>query len=411
MIESSDLTLTSDLNLLSARFRERGGTDPAIVFDTRIDRPSRHGASPALDRHIKHQALMRAYQGRYVVLPTHGSAKDNIVERLQSHYEPSALAHADAVRRELELELVEPRLPEARAASAGVDCRSYVGRLLPTIRDSEPGAFIAFCEASPHREHHYRNFLIQSSADLLAESSASALGVIGEYGEPQSALFRILIDEFGYGEHGKKHSVLYRNTLRSWGLPDEYNGFWHLLDTVSLELHNTIHYLFQNPRNFFRQIGFLLYAETSYQKSTGDHYRYLRRHHPRVDAAYFGEHAHIDIHHTAMVVDEVVAPMVSRWGDSVGDEIVLGAELTRLAFARADAHLTALGKALDEGARQGKVRFGLDDRAVPDHALATPDLVDPHARTEPLQIGGIGVVTDASLFASLPTGTTGRELA
>ena len=405
------MNLASDIPKLSARFSERAGDRPLVVFDSRIDSPNGHGSSPALDLHIRHQALMRAYQGRYVLLPTRDGADEDIVDRLQRHYDPDALAHADAVRRELEVALIEPMVPEARAAAEGVDCRTYVERLLPTIRDSEPGSFIAFCETSPNREHHYRNFLIQSSADLLAESSASALGVIGEFGEAQSALFRILIDEFGYGEHGKKHSVLYRNTLRSWGLADEYNGFWHLLDTVSLELHNTIHYLFQNPRNFFRQIGFLLYAETSYQKSTGDHYRYLRKHHPRVDATYFGEHAHIDIHHTAMVIDEVVAPMVSRWGDKAGDEIVLGAELTRLAFARADAHLTALGKALDEASMQGKVRFGLDERAVPDHALVTPDLIHRRSDASALQVGGIGAITDGSLFASLPAGTTGRELA
>lgn len=405
------MNLSSDLPRLSARFSERAGAFPPTVFDTRIDSPNGKGSSPALDLHIRHQALMRAYQGRYVLLPTQDGVKEDIVARLNRHYDPEALAHADAVRRELEIALIEPMIPGARAEANGVDCRTYVERLLPTIRDSEPGQFVRFCETSPNREHHYRNFLIQSSADLLAESSASALGVIGEYGETQSALFRILIDEFGYGEHGKKHSVLYRNTLRSFGLRDEYNSFWHLLDTVSLELHNTIHYLFQNPRNFFRQIGFLLYAETSYQKSTGDHYRYLRKHHPRVDATYFGEHAHIDIHHTAMVVDEVVSPMVSRWGDKVGNEIVLGAELTRLAFARADAHLTKLGRALDDAAVQGKVRFGLDDRSLPEHALATPDLVDPQSHVEPLQIGGIGIVADASLFASLPSGTTGRELA
>ena len=112
-----------------------------------------------------------------------------------------------------------------------------------------------------------------------------------------------------------------------------------------------------------------------------------------------------------MVVDEVVAPLVKRWGGTVGDEIVLGAELTRLAFARADAHLTALGKTLDEAAMQGKVQFGLDERAVPDHALVTPDLIHRRSDASPLQVGGIGAITDGSLFASLPAGTTGRELA
>ena len=186
---------------------------------------------------------------------------------------------------------------------------------------------------------------MQSSPDLLAEASASALGVIGEYGEAQSALFRILIDEFGYGAHGKKHAVLYRATMRSFGLDDAYNGYWPWFDTVSLELHNAIHWLFQNPRNVFRQVGFLLHAETAYQRSTQAHYRYLREFHPDADARYFGEHAHIDLHHTRMMIDDVVTPLVARFGAEAGAEIIAGADLTKACFARAGAHLLAISQA------------------------------------------------------------------
>ncbi|MCP1200238.1 iron-containing redox enzyme family protein [Notoacmeibacter sp. MSK16QG-6] len=395
------------MDSLAARLSERSGPHPPAVFDSRIDWSGADAKpSDGMRRLTAHQALMRAYQNRYVVLPMDGSQKGSIVERLQRHYDPNYLAEADAARRTLEDELIVPLVAAIETRAEDTSCEDYVAQLLPRIRDSEPGQFIAFLESSPNRQHHYRNFLIQSSADLLAESSASALGIIGEFGEVQSALFRILIDEFGYGEHGKKHSQLYRATLRSFGLPDEYNGFWHLLDTVSLELHNTIHFLFQNPRNFFRQIGFLLYAETSYQKSTGDHHRYLRQHHKEADARYFGEHAHIDIHHTAMVVDEVVAPLLKRYGAEVGREIVIGAELTAAAFARSDAHLAALGKAIDEA--DSGVSFGLDASADREQRCRTPDETTPF---QPVQIGGIAKIDDPRLFADLPDGTVGREVA
>ena len=51
------------------------------------------------------------------------------------------------------------------------------------------------------------------------------------------------------------------------------------------------------PRNFFRQIGFLLYAETSYQRSHRDHYRHLRKYHPRWMPP-ISANSPIDIHHS-----------------------------------------------------------------------------------------------------------------
>ena len=56
----------------------------------------------------------------------------------------------------------------------------------------------------------------------------------------------------------------------------------------------------------------------------------------RFDARYFGEHAHIDLHHTRMVIDEVVAVYGgAATAPRSGAEIVAGAELTRGAFADA----------------------------------------------------------------------------
>jgi hypothetical protein len=189
----------------------------------------------------------------------------------------------DALRAELEDTLIAPLVSQAREVAVGTDCAAYVADLVPNIKAAPPSSFLAFLSNSPWRAHHYRNFLIQSSVDLLAEASASALGIVGEYGEPQSALFRILIDEFGYGVHNKKHSVLFRSTLRGFDLSEEYNAYWPLFDTQTLELHNVIHFMFQSPRNLFLQIGFLLYAEASYQRSTEEHFRYLKRFHPSVD--------------------------------------------------------------------------------------------------------------------------------
>ncbi len=378
---------------------------PAI-WDTRIDACPARAADPAMVEHIRHQALLRAYQSRYVLLPSEGPG--DTVERLRRRYDPKALVQVEAARGQLEDELITPSIEAARAAAQGRDWATYSEALVGAVRQAPESAFTAFLRTSALAADHYRNFLLQSSADLLAEASASALGVVGEFGPAQSALFRILIDEFGYGAHDRKHAVLYRPLMTAFGLPDEYNACWSLFDTPALRLHNTIHCLFQNPRHLFLQVGFLLHAETSYQRSTRDHFRYLSEAFPAVDARYFGEHAHIDLHHTRMVIEEVAAPLVAAHGPEVGFEIVAGAELTRQAFAETGAQMLALSRAFEAAVGDGRAAGRapsferLDAAVTPAGAAGLPN----HAR---VQVGGLGVV-EAAVFAGFPSGAFGRVL-
>ena len=286
----------AELSRMGRSLAERGDATGPVIWDARIDAEDFESltADPGLLTYVRNQALLRAYQSRYVLLPSAGVEGD-AVAALAKRYDPRTLAGVEEARTRLEDQLITPSIARARAAAAGADWSAYAADLLRTVRVAPEMPFVAFLRASPHREDHYRNFLVQSSADLLAEASASAMGVIGEFGPAQSALFRILIDEFGYGSYRKKHSILYRAAMRGFGLPDEYNACWRLFDTAALRLHNTIHCLFQNPRYLFLQVGFLLHAETAYQRSTQDHFRYLSEFHPKVDARYFGEHAHIDV--------------------------------------------------------------------------------------------------------------------
>ena len=388
------------------RLAERAGPNPPAAWDLRIDAEGMEHNPEGL-HHAKHQLLMRAYQARYMLLPD-APPGGCIVERLQRHYDPAEMAALEALRHGLEAELVAPKVAVARKAAARCDLDAYVEALLPRLRAQSEDDFIAALRISPHREAHYRNFLIQSAADLLAEASASALGVVGEFGPAQSALFRILIDEFGYGAHGKKHSVLYRATLASFGLCDAYNAWWPLFDTAALELHNTIHHLFQNPRNFFLQVGFLVFAETAYQRSTADHFRYLREFHPQADARYFAEHAHIDLHHTQMVIEEVARPLTAQHGPAAGAEIVAGAELTRRAFEAAGAHMLAVSRAFDIAAVCGKAVYAAPDLDRLGAGVTPGTVLADHGAA--LQVGGIGVLTDARAFALFPAGAFGRRL-
>jgi Iron-containing redox enzyme len=385
---------------LAVILAEASGPAPSAAFDARIDVA---GDDPALLTFVKHQALMRCYQARYILLPNEAPAEGLLAPMLR-HYDEARLATLAELRPRLEAELIAPLAPSGEG-----DAAAYVEAMLAEIREGPENTFTAFLAAAGHRADHYRNFLVQSSADLLAEASASALGVVGEYGEPQAALFRILIDEFGYGSYARKHSVLYRATMRSFGLDDAYNGYWPWFDTEALALHNAIHWLFQNPRNFFRQLGFLLYAETAYQRSTLAHHRYLRQFHPEADARYFGEHAHIDLHHTRMVIDEAVTPLVAKFGSEAGTEIIAGAELTKAAFARAERHLLGVSQAF---AAAPSAAYGAP--AAPRQRLGRP--VTPSSDLAALgavgvQVGALGMLNDARDFAAFPPAAIARVLA
>lgn len=397
----------ADIASLGRRLAARSGAAPAAAWDLRTNADDL-AFDPAALRHIQHLTLMRAYQARYILLPPTAPA-GSVVARLRRHYDPLEMVDLERQRHGLEAELVAASVAAAREQARGRDWRAYADALKSKVRGQADNAFVAHLRHSPNPEAHYRQFLVQSSADLLAEASASALGVVGEFGPPQSALFRILIDEFGYGAHGKKHSVLYRSVMRDFGLPDEYNACWPLFDTAALELHNTIHHLFQNPSNFFLQIGFLLFAETAYQRSTHDHFRYLRERFPTVDARYFGEHAHIDLHHTAMVIDEVAAPLVVTYGAEVGDEIVAGAELTRAAFDAAGAHMVATSRAFDTAVAAGEASCATPDLTVVG-AGVTPGGAMSLPAGEALQVGGLGSVS-ARAFTRFPGGSYARRAA
>ena len=392
----------SALAILAERLAGSAKAAPPAVYDSRID-VAGETKDPALDLFIKHQALMRCYQTRYVLLPSQAPA-GGLLGPMHRHYDPGRLQALQAIRPALEAELIEPLVGDG----AGSDVAGYIEAMLAAIRGAGENPFTAFLATTERRDDHYRNFLVQSSPDLLAEASASALGVAGEFGEPQSALFRILIDEFGYGSYGKKHSILYRAAMRGFGLDDEYNGYWPLFDTEALRLHNVIHWLFQNPRNLFKQIGFLLYAEAAYQRSTQAHYRYLTRFNPSVDARYFGEHAHIDLHHSRMVIDEVVTPLVAKFGEAVGAEVIVGAELTRAAFARAGDHLLAVSQAFEAG-NGGTWGFAGDVREPLGRAV-TPSADLASLGGAQVQVGAVGVLHDARDLAAFPPATIGRVL-
>lgn len=175
-----------------------------------------------------------------------------------------------------------------------------------------------------------RDWLIQLAPDFLIESSPMARYASGNYGELSSSLFKIIIDELGYGEHKKKHSTLFEETLKSAGISPEPHKYWQYYLNGSLLLANYYNCITRNRKNIFRYIGAIFLAETGFIRSCAIWRDALKKAIPELDVRYFDEHIHIDVDHSRMAFDSLVRPAIKSYGTYAANEIVRGFEEARI---------------------------------------------------------------------------------
>ena len=87
---------------LAVTLQQASGPSPTAAFDGRIDVA---GDDPALADFVKHQALMRCYQARYVLLPPE-APPEGVLAPMLRHYGEARLASLAALRPRLEAELI-----------------------------------------------------------------------------------------------------------------------------------------------------------------------------------------------------------------------------------------------------------------------------------------------------------------
>jgi hypothetical protein len=187
-----------------------------------------------------------------------------------------------------------------------------------------------------------RHYLIQLACDFLTEASAMARNVTGNYGDLQSSLFNILIDEYGAGIHARKHSTLFEATLESLSMHIDVHAYWQFYHASSLALINYFHYVTKNKPLFFRYLGALFFTEATLVNTARRQSMMLRDvFGDTVDRTYFDEHRHIDRHHGDMALNRLVVPALERFGDEVAIEVMLGFEQYRQLQRCADLDLLA----------------------------------------------------------------------
>jgi hypothetical protein len=219
--------------------------------------------------------------------------------------------------------------------------KAYLQHLVENHERSELDILSAVM-SSPDPEKAALTLLIQVAGDFLTESSSSARNLLGKFGSVQSELFKIAIDDYGYGVHKAKHSTLFESTMATCGLSTDAHAYWHFYLTGSLALNNYYHYVCRDHSKFFRAIGAVAVGESLFAHTCRKFSEMLRAvFGTRVDTYYFDEHYHIDAHHGRMAVENVVAPAIAKYGDSVIPEIVRGMEELQTVTSLADADFMA----------------------------------------------------------------------
>ena len=277
-----------------------------------------------------HRMLLNIYEADALFLPPNGDG--SFWDDFSDFYSAENIARGEALRPTLERKAFgflddEVELSGAWTSEKAVDFfRHFLSEELEGRDESfEENAVFRAIANSPDPERCARHYLIQMAPDFLSEASAMARMAPGAYGEIQSAIFNVLIDEYGASVHKNKHSTLYENTMRSVGLSPAIHHYWQFYHPTSLCLTNYFHYVTKNKRFCFRYIGALLRTEASLVNTTKKQSALLRTVFGEgVDTKYFDEHYHIDQHHGEMALDRVVIPALDQFGDQIASEIVRG---------------------------------------------------------------------------------------
>ena len=285
--------------------------------------------------------LFNIYETDFVFLPE----KELVTKRsdFASYYSNENKLLGELIRPTLEAHLFgfladEIDISGKWTASA---VKSYLQSLIETHERSELDV-LQLILASPEPEKAAITLMIQVAGDFLTESSSSARNLLGKFGTVQSELFKIAIDDYGYGVHQAKHSTLFENTMTTCGLSPNAHAYWHFYLTGSLALNNYYHYICRDHSKFFRSIGAIVVGESLFAHSCRKFSEMLRVvFGGKVDTYYFDEHYHIDAHHGRMAIDNVVAPAIAKYGDSIIPEIVRGMEELQLTTSLADEDFTA----------------------------------------------------------------------
>ncbi|MBY0545339.1 MAG: iron-containing redox enzyme family protein [Gammaproteobacteria bacterium] len=255
-------------------------------------------------------------------------------------YDPHFVAESKALKPDLE-KLAFTFL-DTEIETLGYWDKDHLVTYLSEIIKQQENQPSELCEFIAHTSNPVlacKMLLIQMAPDFLSEASAMARVLPGAYGQEQSEIMKVFIDEYGYGVYDMKHSSLFERTLDSIGMNRAIHYYYDAYLPTSLMLVNYFHFLCSNKQLWFRYLGALYYTEASIPHFNKQISTLLSKFLPSIDTSYFDEHVHIDQHHRRMVMNKLILTSIDKYGDNVIDEILKGFESFRLLQSLADQDL------------------------------------------------------------------------
>ncbi|MDJ0797774.1 MAG: iron-containing redox enzyme family protein [Calothrix sp. MO_167.B12] len=283
------------------------------------------------------RTLLTVYESSFLFLPKHdfGHKRQDFV----NFYDPKVITLGNIIRPWLEHYIFSFLDTEISVTGnwTATALEEYFQEYIETVKNTKHNQVMEAIEGSTDPVHAAKTFLIQLAGDFLVESSAMSRNILGYYGSLQSELFKIVIDEYGYGIHQTKHSKLFEETLTSVGLESTPHTYWQFYLTSSLMLNNYYNYICADHSKFFRYLGAIFYAETTFIKFCELAAKTMEKiFGSTINNRYFLEHVGIDHHHSRMVLENLIKPAISTYGEGIIPDIVRGFEEAKLLSEIAD---------------------------------------------------------------------------
>ncbi|MGP4023087.1 iron-containing redox enzyme family protein [Actinomadura sp. 3N407] len=347
---------------------------PDSLAEADFDRPPGAGQWAAHRSLAAHRLLGTFYEADTVLLPEQG---------LDGLHEDFGLFYGSGLR---ELRESSVSALERFAFACLDDAVDVSGATTPEVLDAYFQHVVAEAENGPSpaltaiagardRESAADLYLVQLALDGLTEASAMSRNLAGAYGPEQSALFKIFIDEFGYGVYDAKHTTIFAKMLRSRGMATHVHAYWNFYLAGPLATNNYYYYLSRDHAKFFRYAGAVTYAEAVFAPAFVEMVKVFREiFGDEVDLHYCDEHAHIDEHHGRITREQVLLALAERHGPRVVPELMRGVAEARLVGGWFEDDTAAQIRWADGLARHrelaGTVRL---ESAPPRRVVLTPD--------------------------------------
>ena len=181
----------------------------------------------------------------------------------------------------------------------------------------------------------YRKLLEIASLDGLVEASQLSRTLAGVGNEIHSMMTRLLIEEYGGGRLGRKHSSFFKVMLEELGINPTPE---HYLEEVPWEVLANVNHSFllsERKRFYLRYVGGLLYTETSVPAAF-DNYRLAAERLGMSEEArgYWNLHIVEDERHGRWMLNDIALPLAEMYPKQAW-ELVMGYDQQKFISKRA----------------------------------------------------------------------------